>query len=102
MLAVVRGGALNVGAAAKPTFAKTVSTAQFVTEFTAPLTATQYVAASAVETFARFNVGLVSPGSGTPPLLQAKLNGPVPPGAVVNVTLAPGHTVRLAGTMAVV
>src|SRR6266446_909756 len=80
----------------------TVTTAQLVTEFSAPVTFTQYVPASLNPTFGIERQLLKPPGISTPSLNHIKLNGPRPHGAVHKSNGLPGHAVWLVGPTAVV
>src|SRR5882672_3536357 len=73
----------------------TESVALFVIEPHAPVTATEYVAASFVVTLLKTSVEFVAPEMTTPFLRHTNVNGPLPPTTVWNCTASPVQFVRL-------
>src|SRR5438876_10946541 len=80
----------------------TVTTAQTVTEFSAPVTFTQYVPASLSPTFGIERQLLKPPGISTPFLNKSEERGVRKHGAVHKFNALPGHAVSLVGPTAVV
>ena len=80
----------------------TVRVAQFVTAPHAPVTATQYVPASAACTLVTVNELVVAPAIVPPFFRHTKPNGPVPLGAVLKTAVDPGQFVREVSSVVVV
>ena len=80
----------------------TKSEALLVTALQAPITSTEYTAASLVATLTNESVAFVMFVITTPLFRQTKANGPVPAGTVLKLTGSPTQRVAFESTLAVV